>query len=152
MARGDGPDHDEADDGATIERDEQPHEAARPSPGRPARAAVGLGILVALLAGGLVGFVLGGGATSDDPDLQALCIMVGAVDDDALDRLEAGELSMDDPFRSRIGAIPPLARAASEADGAPEDLAEAATQVTQGATRLEFDELREGFETLRTYC
>lgn len=153
MARGDGPDHDGADDDASIERGDDPREAADPSTGRPARAAVALGILVALVAGGLVGFVLGGGAggesTSDNPDLQALCIVVGTLDDEALDRLEAGEV---DDSTARIGAIQPLAEAATAGDGQPQGLREAADQVHQAATRMQLEELRSHLEELRTYC
>lgn len=156
MARGDGPDHDEADDGASIERNGEPPDAVDPSAGRPARAAVGLGILVALVAGGIVGFVLGGGtgdgSAPDNPDLQALCIVVGTLDDDALDRLEAGESSLDDPLMFRLSAIPQLAQAASRGDGAPEGLAEVASRTNQGVTRSRVDELRAGVEELRTYC
>ena len=152
-----GPDHDDIDDGPSIQRgEERPTEAAGPSTGRPARAAVGLGILVALVAGGLVGFMLGRGVgdgdSSDNPDLRALCIMVGTVDDAALDRLGAGESSLDDPLMFRVSAIPPLAQAASRGDGAPDGLAEVAAQFNQRATRLQLDDLPALVEELRTYC
>lgn len=156
MADGDAPDHDEVDDGTSIERDGEPEEAGSPPDDRLGRGVAGLGMLVALVAGAIVGFVVGGGtgggSTSDDPDLQALCIMVGAVDDDDLDRLESGGFSVDDPLLARLSAIPQLALAAGGGDGAPEGLAEAAAQVDQGVTRLQFDEVREEIEELRTYC
>lgn len=156
MADEDEPGHDPADDGTSIERDGGPREAGSPPDDRLGRGVAGLGMLVALVAGAIVGFVVGGGtgggSTSDDPDLQALCIMVGAVGDGALDRLEAGEFSVDDPLLARISAIPQLARAAGGGDGAPEGLAEAAAQVNQGVTRLQFDEVHEGIEELRTHC
>lgn len=156
MADGDGPDHDESDEGTGIERGGQPREAADPSSGRPGRVAAGLGILVALVAGGIVGFVVGGGAgdgaAADNPDLQALCIVVGTLDDEALDRLDEGESSLDDPLRFRLSAIPQLARAASQRDGAPEGLAEVAMQVNQGVTRVQPEEIRTRVEELRTYC
>lgn len=155
MARGDGSDHDEADDGASIERGGEPRHAAGASTGRPGRVAAGLGLLVALVAGGIVGFLLGASASDDAPDdpaLQALCIMVGALDDAALDRLSADGSSIDDPLLWRISAIPPLAQAASRGNGAPDGLAEVATQFNQGATRLQFEDLPPLVEELRTYC
>lgn len=158
MARGDGPDHDEADEGTSIERGGDPPEAADPSAGRPARAATGLGVLVALVAGGIVGFVLGGGAgddgttSSDAPDLQALCIVIGTLDDDALDRLDAGDFSLDDPLLFRVSALPQLAQAAGQGAEAPEGLAEVATQFNEGVTRMQSEEIRTHVDELRTYC
>ena len=156
MAHADDPDQDAVDDGPSIERNRQARGATDPSTGRPGRAAVGLGVLVTLVAGAVAGFVLGGsvgdGAASDNPDLQALCIVVGMLDDAALDRLEAGESSLDDRLMFRISAIPQLAQAASRGDGAPEGLAEVATQTTQGLTRMQPEEIRTRVEELRTYC
>ena len=155
MAQANGSDHDEVDGGPSIKRSAGP--AARSSRRRPGPTAVGLGVLVSLLAGGIIGFLLGGGAADDraasaHPDLQALCIVVGALDDTALDRLASGEFSVDDPVVARISAVPALAQAASGGDGAREDLVEIARQFNQRATRLQFDDLPQLVEELRTYC